>query len=269
MYKAPICIGGIGGSGTRLFAQILNSDDSIYMGPCINDTDDNIVFTFLFKRLEVLTMKYEQLDKLFTIFRKVMMSIKLNKTEINIVKELYNNGTSQDYLYNRKHTFNELLKYSNKNLKNTTIDWGWKEPNTHMILPFLLKKYKNLKYIHIMRNGLDNAFSKNQNQLKFWTKSKPSPHNNLKYWVYVQKKIIELQQKYPKNILIIKFEEFVKNPDKYIAILADFIQKDLDVEKIKKIIKIPDTIDQFKHHSLKYFDKNDLAFLRSVGYNTN
>lgn len=119
-----------------------------------------------------------------------------------------------------------------------------------------------------MRNGLDNAYSKNQNQLKFWTNSKPTPHNNLKYWVYVQKKIFDLQKKYPKNILIIKFEDFVLEPDKYISILATFIEKDLDVNKIKQIIKIPNTINQFKNHTLKYFDKNDLAFLRSVGYNT-
>lgn len=101
MYKAPVCIGGIGGSGTRLFAQILSLDDSIYMGPCINDTD-NLVFTFLFKRREVLTMKHEQLDELFTIFRKIMMSVKLNETEFRIIKKLYDMKTSQDYLYHKK-----------------------------------------------------------------------------------------------------------------------------------------------------------------------
>lgn len=268
MYKAPICIGGIGGSGTRLFAQILNMDDSIYLGPCINDTDDNIIFTFLFKRIEVLTMNNKQLDNLFTIFRKSMLSIKLNKKELSTIKEIYEKKTSQDYLYDKKETLETLLKYTNLNQKNLTQEWGWKEPNTHMILPFLLKKYKNLKYVHIMRNGLDNAYSKNQNQLKFWTNSKPTPRNNLKYWVYVQKKIIELQKKHPKNILIIKFEDFVLNPDKYILILAKFIEKDLDADKIKQIIKIPNTINQFKKHTLKYFDKSDLIFLRSLGYNT-
>ena len=106
----------------------------------------------------------KDLNQSVSIFRKIMMSVKLNETEFRIMKKLYDMKTSQDYLYHKKNTFYDALEYSKKNLKNTSIEWGWKEPNTHMILPFLLKKYKNLRYIHIMRNGLDNAYSKNQNQ---------------------------------------------------------------------------------------------------------
>lgn len=37
----PICIGGVGGSGTRLFAQIIRKL-SIYIGNYLNDTYDNL-----------------------------------------------------------------------------------------------------------------------------------------------------------------------------------------------------------------------------------
>lgn len=266
MYKAPICIGGIGGSGTRLFAQILNLDDSIFLGPIINDTDDNLVFTFLFKRLIILKMNETDLNTLFTIFRKVMSSVQLNQNELNIIKKIYQEKTSQDYLYDKKKTYETMINYSNKNYNNITQNWGWKEPNTHILLPFLLKKYKTIKYIHIMRNGLDNAFSKNQNQLKFWTNLKYTPSNSLKYWVQTQKKIIHLQKQYPNNIFIIKFEDFVKYPDKYIPILSKFINKKLNSQKIKSMIKIPNTINQYKNYNLKYFNKEDLEFLKQLNY---
>ena len=64
---------------------------------------------------------------------------------------------------------------------------GVEKTNTYNIRK-LIKYYPKIKYIHVMRNGLDMAFSKNQNQLKFWTDLKPTPKNSLHYWVNVHKK---------------------------------------------------------------------------------
>ena len=35
--------------------------------------------------------------------------------------------------------------------------WGWKEPNTHIVLPQILKLAPGLKYIHVVRHGLDSV----------------------------------------------------------------------------------------------------------------
>ena len=52
--------------------------------------------------------------------------------------------------------------------KEQTLGWGWKIPGNFYILKQLAERYPNLKYIHSLRNGLDMAFSKNQNQLNNW-----------------------------------------------------------------------------------------------------
>ena len=45
----PIVIGGVGGSGTRVLAEILRSLD-IFIGNDLNESLDNLTYTLLFKR---------------------------------------------------------------------------------------------------------------------------------------------------------------------------------------------------------------------------
>ena len=46
--------------------------------------------------------------------------------------------------------------------------WGWKEPNTHIVIDRLLRLVPDLKYVHVMRNGLDMCYGPNQNQQNLW-----------------------------------------------------------------------------------------------------
>ena len=60
MNNRPITFGGVGGSGTRLFAQIMYLLN-IYNGDCINDTEDNLMFTFLFKNRDILLLNDKEI----------------------------------------------------------------------------------------------------------------------------------------------------------------------------------------------------------------
>ena len=204
----PIAIGGVGGSGTRLFAQIMYVL-GVYMGGCINDTDDNLWFTLLFKRKESLKITYKKFNTLFNIFEKAMIGdTRLTNNEKKILEKIYHENTKQNYLYSKKDAYNSLLNVIKKNYTNYGAGWGWKEPNTYVLISELLKRYPKMKYIHVMRNGLDMAFSPNFNQLKFWTNLKPTASNSLHMWVKVHKRLFEIQLKYPNNIMIIKYEDF-------------------------------------------------------------
>ena len=44
--------------------------------------------------------------------------------------------------------------------------WGWKEPRSLYLLPFFHERYPEMKFLHVVRHGLDMAFSPNQNQLR-------------------------------------------------------------------------------------------------------
>jgi len=61
-----------------------------------------------------------------------------------------------------------LIRQSPEENQDQYKGWGWKEPNTHIYLEFLSKYFSDLKYIFVIRHGLDMAFSKNQAQLYNW-----------------------------------------------------------------------------------------------------
>jgi hypothetical protein len=43
--------------------------------------------------------------------------------------------------------------------------WGWKEPRSIYLLPFLDEELPDLRFLHVVRDGRDMAFSTNQQQL--------------------------------------------------------------------------------------------------------
>jgi hypothetical protein len=44
--------------------------------------------------------------------------------------------------------------------------WGWKEPRSIYLLPFLHRHLPALRFLHVVRDGRDMALSSNQNQLR-------------------------------------------------------------------------------------------------------
>jgi predicted glycoside hydrolase/deacetylase ChbG (UPF0249 family) len=44
--------------------------------------------------------------------------------------------------------------------------WGWKEPRSSFLLPFLDRHLAGLRFLHVVRDGRDMALSENQNQVR-------------------------------------------------------------------------------------------------------
>ncbi len=295
--NSPIIIGGVGGSGTRLLNQML-IHLGVYVGSDLNEQYDNLSFTLLFKRQETLSISDNEFNKLLNIYEKTfnINKEKLTKEEEGIIFKLASKEIKRlhpcSWLKERainimkivnegkqvEEGMNEMnrLRLKDPPFKNV---WGWKEPNTHMILPRLYKKYPNMKYIHLIRNGLDMAFSKNQNQLKLWGSlflerkdynGIVTPYASLKYWVIVHKRIFKIAQKMGNNFLLIKFDELCKYPDLWLSKLCDFLNIDYKyINDLKQFIDPPsDSIGKFRNHDLKQFDPDDVAYVASLGFDT-
>ena len=58
-----------------------------------------------------------------------------------------------------------LLEEHLKPLTDADRPWGWKEPRSLYLLPFWRAQFPNLRFVHVVRDGRDMAFSTNQNQL--------------------------------------------------------------------------------------------------------
>jgi len=261
-----VAIGGVGGSGTRVVAQILKEIGYI-IGNDLNEPNDNLLFTLLFKREDILVQTDKELEELFIIFITVLKQDRvLSQKELNILDKL----SSKDREQHKKEWLQERVK----NLTHNFIsqNYGWKEPNTHIVIEKLFKLDKNLEFIYVYRNGLDMAYSSNQNQLKLWgsiffaeKNIEINPKNSLKYWCMAHKRMLKLKKEYPDRIFMLDFDDLCTNSEKSIQDMLDFMSvTDIDLTTLQNLIKKPDSIGRYKTKSLSDFNDEDLEFIKNI-----
>lgn len=274
--SAPVAVGGIGGSGTRLIAEILDRV-GLYMGGDLNETNDTLWFTLLFKRTELLGNDAEFARGLDVFFRAMCGTGDISASDKQWLAELAQHDRLQHdapWLKERVKTLLAMLASH----RAPRTRWGWKEPNTHIFLDKLPAAVPQLKYIHVMRNGLDMAFSGNQNQPQLWgpcfVQSMPfetSPRYSLKYWCMMQRRAIHLGQEMGARFLLFNYDAFCDDPRTGLTTLLNFLETDVDsaqFESLAGLVRQPSTRGRFKQQSLDALDADDVAYVASLGYET-
>ncbi|MEL6868038.1 MAG: hypothetical protein AAFP19_26680, partial [Bacteroidota bacterium] len=186
-FNNPIVIGGLGGSGTRVVAELLKKQ-SIYIGGILNKANDNLLFSRLFKRpLWLAASQAKDIHLHLSTFEKYMEG---KRWTVQDCLRYFN--SSPKYIPGQKFRmrlgYQFMLHQFFKFNQSRPNKWGWKEPNSHIFLPYLIDYFKDLKYIYVVRHGLDMAFSKNQQQLVNWgplfgIEPPHSPLAQFNYWL--------------------------------------------------------------------------------------
>jgi len=157
------------------------------------------------------------------------------------------------------------------------IGWGWKEPNTHIFIKYLATYFKHIKYIHVIRHGLDMAYSSNQAQLFNWGRlfgvvsdpSIPLPKALLQYWIRANRQAIDLgQQLLDKRFMLLNFDMFCLNPAYEIEHLLDFLEIDKDSVDVRSLIALPrapKSSGRYKDHDISIFSE-ELKAVRDLGF---
>lgn len=272
-YKPPIVIGGVGGSGTRLVANILQELD-FFLGSDLNNSQDNLTFTLLFRYLGALSCSEKNFEKLLKVFFKGMLGDKeITDEERELIKYLASKDRdihNSEWLANRAFALFQRQKELPKD-----INWGWKSPFTHILLPRLKEHLTDFKYIHVARNGLDMSHSKNQNQLKSWGRLfingeiENSPLYSLKYWCAVHKNILEVGKSLNDNFLFLNFDDLCTNPELEINRLLKFLSLDApkkSVMDLSNLVSTPKSKDRYLEYGLNIFDRDDVAYVKSIGF---
>ncbi len=272
---APVAVGGVGGSGTRLIALFLKRLD-FHIGDDLNSALDNLWFTLLFKREEILSSNKAEFETLVNIFvKKMTLGDAYSQTEIGLVKRLASHDRSQHPISWLQERERSLL--SRKPLLNQGRAWGWKEPNSHIVMERFQKKIPDMKYIHVVRNGLDMAYSDNQNQLKLWGRHflgdnhQISPRFSLKYWHIVHRRVLEICEPMGSRFLFLNYDELCLSPSKSIKKLMNFLgveNSEVTVEELTGLVKVPKSFGRFKDFGLEEFDPVDVDFVKQLGFDT-
>ncbi len=159
------------------------------------------------------------------------------------------------------------------------IGWGWKEPNSHLLIKMMARHFNNFKYIHTIRHGLDMAFSKNQQQLFNWHSlygvKKPLstaeiPTASFKFWLRANRKIMQQGDRLgPERFLVINFENLCLHPEQEVKKILSFLKITPSREILQTCCAIPQkpkSMGRFRSHDLSLFDRDDLNKLTSFDF---
>lgn len=286
----PIVIGGVGGSGTRVVATILKKI-GVYIGYDLDQAMDNLLFLLLFKRPKWFNNLHNEKETIFiglnifskAIFHQKVFSFAEIRFLLHAVFEIaffghnfHGDGRGVWPLVRAWKIFNRSYAPPPK-----LMEWGWKEPNTHIYINYLNEYYKNMKYIHVIRHGLDMAFSKNQQQLYNWgtffgislpTSPNDEPNESLKYWLRANRRIYEIGRKLgEKKFSVINFEKLCSSPKQEINKIISFLNIKPHINDLETSYSIPkktESMGRYKNYELDQFDKKDLDELNQFGYST-
>jgi hypothetical protein len=288
MLKGPVVIGGIGGSGTRVVAEMLTML-GYFIGNDLNSALDNLSYTLLFKRPIWYLKNHHHKEKIMrglSVLEKSMITRKshefrerifLNKAVRDIAMYGHNKegeGKGQ-WAYERLRVFKDT---NSPPLDNFT-GWGWKEPNTHLLVPVMNDYFHDFKYIHTIRHGLDMAFSFNQQQLYNWgplfninppENEYDVPGASIKYWIKVNNRILNLAEKLGGGkVLIINFDDLCKKPGEGIGRMVEFLQCGLSEivhDRLLELPVLPSSSGRFKRYPRDIFDASDIKEVEKFGF---
>ena len=159
------------------------------------------------------------------------------------------------------------------------IGWGWKEPNSHIYLEHISEYFEGLKFIHVIRHGLDMAYSKNQQQLFNWGHflgvDIPSiadllPKAALEYWIVANKRAIAIGELLGTNkFLLLNFDKLCSSPRTEVIKITNFLQldiKELDETRLYSFLKTPASTGRYKENDLSIFTREDIENVRQLGF---
>ncbi len=277
MTLPPIAIGGIGGSGTRLVAAILR-DVGYHIGEDLGGPLDNLWFTLLMKRRDLwpLENNVPEIRHALSVFLNAMTTRQpWSNEDVELINRLGHEPRLHHPLVWRNARRDSLLR-SPLMHHEPPRKWGWKEPNTHVFLPVLAQDIPELKYIHVMRHGLDMAVSNNQNQLAFWGPQtlgirveRSNPKHSLRYWCTAHRRLMDTGTKMGNRFLLLNFDKLCESPEEHLPHLLDFIgadTSDAKYEELNGLVNTPASTGRRKWIKRHDFDRQDLELVESLGF---
>lgn len=269
-----VAIGALGGSGTRAVAQLL-IDAGVYMGNNLNFANDNLVFTAALKDPEWFSKaSTEEVNERLQIFETHMRFGALSHQDINVIRRLPH---PENHEFPK--TFFDKLALE-KPFSTPRSSWGWKEPNTHIFLEAIARFFPRIRYIHVIRHGLDMAFAPNKRQLFIWgklfgieaasTESKSSLiRKQLDYWIQSSYTAVRTGQKLLGNrFYLLRYEDICLQPEKEIQNLLDFLEigTSNNLQQFAKNFVLSQGSGRYKNHDLSIFSEKQLKAVQDLGY---
>jgi hypothetical protein len=222
----PVIIGGSGGSGTRVIAQLC-AETGHYMGHDLNVAYDSKSFgRFLRRWLDDFVASKGNL--------------------------------SPALAQQMREEFEARVLHHRYSIHPLEARWGWKNPRNVFLFPFHHMVYPEAKIIHMVRDGRDMAFSDNQNQLRNHGRTvlgdamdqMPLPLQSVSLWNTVNLTAAEYcEGRLGDRYLRVRLEDLCRDGKGGVARILAFLGVEGDPEKLAGIIQPPSSLGRWRDES--------------------
>jgi hypothetical protein len=252
----PLIIGATGGSGTRVVARIARAA-GYDIGTKLNPPEDAISFIPFHDRWIDTVIAAQAQDPTAPFTAPPAM-----------VADFH-------------HYLDEHLASAGPRVREPGIRWGWKAPRTLLLLPFLHAQFPGMKFIHILRDGRDMAFSKNQNQLRLHGKALltwrekwflPKPVQSILIWERANLRgALYADAHLGSNYMTATFEDLCQKPEETTARILRFLDSpDVDAAELSRgEVAAPSSVGRWRKQApelIKRLEEAAGTSLRKFGY---
>jgi hypothetical protein len=220
--QTPVVIFGSGGSGTRTL-QLLADRAGYFMGANLNAPGDSLdIGRFMQRWLNRYLTKSNWIDQM---------------CEGSGSGKLESPSAMAD-------EFHSAIESHRAGLEDAAAPWGWKAPRTILMLPFVHEMYPAMKAVHLVRDGRDMAFSRNQNQVraqgaKVLSKADLElgrPIRSIKFWARVNLAAARYGSRFVvDNYLRLRYEDVCSDPGEAVVQLLDFLDCPASRESMRAV----------------------------------
>lgn len=276
----PIVVAGVGGSGTRVVAEMVRGL-GVYLGDDLNESSDNLWATLLLRRpnwyLEHRSDGGCATEHALTVLDGAMNGRLNVDADVELLlasagQELRDQGLSEKWTRAR---IDSLLDHGRSG--NSRPRWGWKEPNSHVYLDSIGRHFAGARYVHVIRHGLDMAFSANQWQVRTWgwlfgitVTDRVDPATALDYWLMANHSAIDAAiRSFGPRFLLVNYDALCADPEREASRIASFVSDDLSAPEAGHFgeqLAPPGTSGRWRRFGTVPFRREQLAQVAALGF---
>lgn len=185
-----------------------------------------------------------------------------------------------EILHKAYKDFDRMIQIHRRGIPSRTAPWGWKNPRTLWLLPFLVDRFPDMKFVHVIRDARDMMLSDNVFFLKdhaswavgddWWRDPQAA---QLRLWQLGNNQAIDFGEKrLPDRYHVIRYEDLCQKPAETVSRLLEFLDAPpTDIEPLIEGIRDRGNIGRWRRaKSAEIIELSRIveSDLRRFGYET-
>lgn len=275
----PVIVSGVGGSGTSTVAALLRDCGLRLAGPTNAELDQEWV-TMLIKRPRWPALVHEagrpveDVVAACRVLRAMFAGSVLDGEQLAILAAAAAEcaalgATEHDGLrwWAPATPFRFVADYlARPPAPLGTQAWGWTSPSSQVVLPETLAVFPAARYVHVVRDPLDMAWSANMQGVRLWgrlcgydaARIDADPHSaQLAWWLYTTLSAVQIGRTLGDRFLLVRLELLCRHPIGVARRIAAFAGLEPDSETLRAAaarIQAPPSTGRWREHPTEELD---------------